>query len=74
MCTTKPKCVMSRFLNLFFMNDKVEKIHSSSTLPKTMAIQTNSTSFSHFKSLREIIWLLANNAHIYEHICGLYGV
>jgi hypothetical protein len=39
-----------------------------------MAIQTNSTSFSHFKSLREIIWLLANNAHIYEHICGLYGV
>ncbi len=50
---TKSKCVVSWLFNLFFVKDKVEKHCSSSTLPKTMAID-NSTSFNHSESLWKI--------------------
>ncbi len=48
------------------MKDKLEKYLSSFTLPKTIAMD-NSTNFSHFDNLEQIIWLIFNNAHILEH-------
>jgi len=63
MCTTKFKCVVSMFHNLFFMKGNVEKHFSSSTFPKIIGIDS-SIDFHHFESLWKIIWLLATNALI----------
>jgi len=48
------------------MIDKLEKHLSSSTLPKTIAMD-NSTNFNHFNNLEQIIWLIVNNVHILDH-------
>jgi hypothetical protein len=48
------------------MKDKLEKRLSSSTLPKTITMDS-STNFSHYDNLEQIIWSVLNNADILEH-------
>jgi hypothetical protein len=69
--------MVSWFINLLLEKDKINKHLLSSTLPKTMAIES-SMSFSHsnnYWKIKLIInYILASNAHIFEHglqfVCG----
>jgi hypothetical protein len=64
--TTRSKWVVNQFFNLLFMKDKFEKHLSSSMLLKTITMD-NSTNFNYSHKLKQIIWLVVNNAHILKH-------
>jgi len=51
--TTKSRCVLCLFFNLFFTKDNVNKYLSFSTLPSTIAID-NSINFNYYETLWKI--------------------
>jgi len=48
------------------MKDKLDEHLSSSMLLKTITMDS-STNFNHSNKLKQVIWLIVNNAHILEH-------
>ncbi len=53
MHTTKSRCVLCLFFNLFFMKDNVNKYFSFLTFPNTIAIN-NSINFNYYETLWKI--------------------